>query len=47
MDMHLSTKKRVYLIKVSCQPNTRGEIMDVCTILRAKIVDISTYNYYN
>ena len=41
MDMHLSTRREFILLKVSCQPNTRGEIMDVCTILRAKIVDIS------
>lgn len=41
MDTHYSIRREFILLKISCQPSTRGEIMDICTILNVKIVDIS------
>lgn len=36
-----TTRRELMLIKISCQSSNRGEIMDICNIMRAKIVDMS------
>lgn len=41
LDMHTTTRRELVLIKVFCQSSNRGEIMDVCSIMGAKIVDMS------
>jgi acetolactate synthase-1/3 small subunit len=34
-------ERELAIIKVACTPHTRPEIMQVCTIFRAVIVDVS------
>lgn len=41
LDTECSIRRELILIKVNSQGNNRGEILDICTILKAKIVDMS------
>lgn len=41
LEPHSSTRRELVLIKVNSQGNNRGEILDICSILQAKIVDMS------
>lgn len=41
LDTECSIRRELILIKVNSQGNNRGEILDICTILQAKIVDMS------
>lgn len=41
LDTECSIRRELVLIKVNSQGNNRGEILDICTILQAKIVDMS------
>lgn len=36
-----STRRELLLIKISCQPSARGEVLNICNIMGAKIVDLS------
>ncbi|KOA20006.1 acetolactate synthase small subunit [Clostridium homopropionicum DSM 5847] len=41
LETECSIRRELVLIKVNSQGNNRGEILDICTILQAKIVDMS------
>ena len=41
LDMDTTIQRELLLMKVSCTPQNRGEILDVCNIMEGKIVDMS------
>lgn len=41
LDMGVSIRRELALVKISCQSSNRGEILDICNIMKATIVDLS------
>lgn len=41
LEMDTTIQRELLLIKVSCSPANRGEIVDICNIMEGKIVDMS------
>lgn len=41
LEMDTSTRRELVLIKVGASQQNRGEIIDICQIMKAKIVDLS------
>lgn len=41
LDTDFSTRRELLLIKLACQLSMRGDVMNVCNIMGAKIVDLS------
>ena len=41
LSLNAAIRRELLIIKVNCGPSTRGEIMDICNIMRGKILDMS------
>lgn len=41
LDTDHSTRRELLLVKIACQPSARGDVMNICSIMSAQIVDMS------